>query len=943
MRFQKFRAVIAVLSALCIFLCSCSGTESSGSDDSTYQGDFDAIIPVAIPNPLPENALPDFSSYFAPHGVVTKIKVPGGSKLPAIGAKAGSNVPVISEFSDLTYGDETIAITGDNLAGATLTVWAEGILKDVTPLRTDNSKMQVVLPKEAGKSMMIIWPKNKNGVGTPVRVNAPEVWWTNAEVKTGSKLWDSFQVLHPEDEDKEICLYGSALSLEGKTPLVLAVHENGKQETLEVKDANPYQIRVSYPKSLTEGKRCKIYVHNGTGGAYGWSDAVFFNVEKKTTSEEKKLKEFKVDDFGAKVNDGQDDSVAINKALAEAAKEGGGIVRFGKGEYNINSTIKISDEYPKGLVFCGVGEGKYDFKSSLAPSEYEMRGVSGTYTIIRFVDPSSIPTYMLHVDGNNVSVRDMTINGGEDGVHNKFNVFVHGENIAFNKVRFIKSDVRDFTQNSSADLVSTTNLEIDNYSKNITVKDCEFHSKSSGISIANIEGIWPWGYFDGERTVKNVLVDGCDFYGYTSPYKSPKGKRPRGDEGMASHGITAINLDGGVFTNNTFQGYDRENLKLLVRGFCFGLPTKHTYVANNTFKNVGNYPGSGYDTNSGEQILYHGQDAIGSIFEVVETKGNDLTITTEGIEMVKNGQLIKPADTTTNAGSTVPEGFDLGAGGAVFICSGKGAGQVRNVTAYDYGDDTITFTLDEPFAIDPDSTSIVTLTAPFMENIIYNNSIGNDKPTLSFSLKTGGVLMFYQSCDTIIANNDIHNMSFGVSLNSTFKMPTYWTTVRDNVLSGITEINKDAMQGGDTTLDAAFFCDSVRGNAGESAGWDKYNVWYALGNVFRNNKCSNGDVAGELVTNRWNLTNPGLNEYFGEEKGNTMSIYENNTFNDVAQGITIGNPAYWSLIRNNTFTFKNKAGYVAKEIHNYNPFTNFKLLYIVNDKIERDDNNTANK
>lgn len=110
----------------------------------------------------------------------------------------------------------------------------------------------------------------------------------------------------------------------------------------------------------------------------------------------------------------------------------------------------------------------------------------------------------------------------------------------------------------------------------------------------------------------------------------------------------------------------------------------------------------------------------------------------------------------------------------------------------------------------------------------------------------------------------------------------------------------------------------------------------------RHTRCCNGDTAGELITNRWQrLHNTGLDDYHGEEKGAALTVVENNTFNGVADGVLVGNPAYWSLIRNNTFTFKSKAGYTAEEVINANPWANFKLLYIVDDQVKMDANETC--
>jgi len=273
-----------------------------------------------------------------------------------------------------------------------------------------------------------------------------------------------------------------------------------------------------------------------------------------------------------------------------------------------------------------------------------------------------------------------------------------------------------------------------------------------------------------------------------------------------------------------------------------------------------------------------------------------------------------------------------------YICSGKGVGQVRKITGYIIQKDRIIFNISEPWRIKPDETSIVVETAPFRQNIIYKNEILKSKPTLAEDYKSGGVLFFFDSHSNIIAENSISNLSFGIVFNTAFKAPSSWNIVRDNKLSGITEAYKDARQGGDTTRNATFFCESVIGNiqGTNSGGWDNYNVWYTAGNAFRNNICVKGDTSAELATNRWhNLLNKGIENYYGKDKGNALTIIENNKFEEVADGILIGNPDYWTLIRNNTFKFKIKEGYNEKEIVNEQPISNFKLMYIKNNELKK--------
>lgn len=214
-------------------------------------------------------------------------------------------------------------------------------------------------------------------------------------------------------------------------------------------------------------------------------------------------------------------------------------------------------------------------------------------------------------------------------------------------------------------------------------------------------------------------------------------------------------------------------------------------------------------------------------------------------------------------------------------------------------------------------------------NIVVGNVIKNDENLYGKGLKTGGVLLFFESYKNIVADNEIANMSFGIALNARFKAPSLWNCVRGNRISGIKEYEKDYAQGGDTTYNAAFLCESVISNLD---GWDGYRAWYTVGNAFRNNICSDGDAAIELTTNRWHR-NAGWSSYRGPEKGAAMTIVEGNRFENVADGVLIGNPAYWTLLSDNSFTFCEKSGYPAKKLHNEQLIKNYCVLEIENEDV----------
>ena len=185
--------------------------------------------------------------------------------------------------------------------------------------------------------------------------------------------------------------------------------------------------------------------------------------------------------------------------------------------------------------------------------------------------------------------------------------------------------------------------------------------------------------------------------------------------------------------------------------------------------------------------------------------------------------------------------------------------------------------------------------------------------------------------------------------NTAFKNGALWLLARDNKLSGMREVetpNRDARQGGDTVTYTTFYGDIFHDHfqVGPGRRFDDSNAWYNVGNIFRNNQCADGDVAAEVAIQWWCQNVAGRAGFFAEEKGMMMSVIENNTFDNVAEGINIANPAYWTLIRNNTFDFTSKQNHTAQPIvmHKTDEAkTNYRYLFIVDEVIIEDPNRTT--
>lgn len=144
--------------------------------------------------------------------------------------------------------------------------------------------------------------------------------------------------LYPErnDEGKPVSHAGY---VNGGTKVAIQ-DGDGKYHWCEIIKSSSYDIHFILPETCSAGES-KIFVHNGYGGKFGWSEPQALNIEKTSTWPKKV---FNVMDYGAIGDSYADDSESITKALGAARKNGGGIVYFPRGGYHFNTTLRVPDK-----------------------------------------------------------------------------------------------------------------------------------------------------------------------------------------------------------------------------------------------------------------------------------------------------------------------------------------------------------------------------------------------------------------------------------------------------------------------------------------------------------------------------------------------------------------------------------------------------------------------
>lgn len=255
--------------------------------------------------------------------------------------------PTIVWHSDPVGPGETVVVRGGAFGDAPLVL--VGRLKDdpkpvgmvdlwtrvekpatVKPLQASDHSLKFVLP--AGlKAGQFAYRVKRGGQMSALKVlNAPDVWWLQGDQgeKASPGGW--------------VRLFGKNLAGGGQTQVTLT-GPSGKPVPLTAKSADCWAARLNLPQTLAAGEYT-VTLHNGWGGSVAWAPAGKLTV---ATPAAWKTEVFKVTDFGT------DTDAAVRAALAKVEENGGGVVYFPRGRYQVKGDLKL----PPGTILRGEGMG----------------------------------------------------------------------------------------------------------------------------------------------------------------------------------------------------------------------------------------------------------------------------------------------------------------------------------------------------------------------------------------------------------------------------------------------------------------------------------------------------------------------------------------------------------------------------------------------------------
>lgn len=732
--------------------------------------------PVMVENPellkefaAPQVSIPttDFSEKFNPN----------------FWGKPGKDAPQIGTITEQAGPNDSVSIYGTGFEDATVYAYGLSQGKGVTKILSVTSQrddfVNAIIDKDFDYSMYIIWIKGANGKkSAPVRVNAPKLSWISS---------------NKASENAEIRIYGKFLTTEnadGENAKSYVYLTNGDSYyEASVIEASPYRVTIKLPKGLKQGESYNIFVHNGHGGGYGWSNPLEIEYDSKA------------EDFWTgtthtvTLTNGKATDTDIRKAILKALD--GDTIYFPAGTYEIrnrilvNKSLRFVGEDKEKVKIVGVFTKNKSMNNSLAHGD-----VNSNPNHTAAFDVSAIPcefsgfTFTDYVQGAE-NCADVTAPPNYD-----IN-YAHGT--------FIRARDDDDTGVAGQFRVHDCNFIINRCYSNIT--NCIYFSEATQQQNHEKYGKNHEFYATSNKGSSPIWTE-TDRAEITNCYfETPKEIISKGMHGGYIHGNTLVgtwvicgnsgscaifdnsskNVD---ISNNRIYGMDERtdpDGHVVTGDKTFGRtivmqswagPVDSHYIMNNVASRVGelNY-------NSGEHILFEEQTLMYVGKGTYNADGNTLRLD----EMIAD-KWVWDTDTNTykfrgfitdDFGVLQDAGADRSfAGQAVIIAKGTGIGQWRVITS---ASEDFTITLEKAWDIQPDQTSVFVVAPAFLEPVVYNNTIEGPKIYYKNYNSTNGVNAYATMLGTVIDRNNFSQMQVGVALNPHYNMKTY--TFKDKTLT----------------------------------------------------------------------------------------------------------------------------------------------------------------
>ncbi|MCX7006675.1 MAG: glycosyl hydrolase family 28-related protein [Kiritimatiellaeota bacterium] len=203
------------------------------------------------------------------------------------------------------------------------------------------------LPLGGYTQVQALYLRTVEGAAVPWTINRPKLWWASPEFPApGTRVRFFGRNLYAQYSGGQAAWLrdagGKLQRLDYGFGFQFPVYDN--------RLTPPYEIGVELPPSLAPGDY-DLFVHNGSGGDFGWSEPFKFTVKTPPPAPTFIVK---ASEHGAISDDDAGDSAALEKALAvAAARPDGGIVQLAAGVYHLSRNLRL----PPKTILRGAGKG----------------------------------------------------------------------------------------------------------------------------------------------------------------------------------------------------------------------------------------------------------------------------------------------------------------------------------------------------------------------------------------------------------------------------------------------------------------------------------------------------------------------------------------------------------------------------------------------------------
>lgn len=630
------------------------------------------------------------------------------------GTMALSNITKIANFGDAfaAWGDgyssdSKIKIYGQTSSGNAAFEYATNETGTPGNVYLNGDKLIAKIAGVPANSMYLAYPDTSGVKGTPLVINRADAWWVQGSSTSNNRVFAG----------DTVSIHGMNLGnlADPTKSWVWIVRGDGTGGTfVATTSVDPYRVQFAMPGTFTTGDTIRVYVHNGHGGIYGWSDYVTIYL---TTAAIYAASYFAVNYAANNVNfddyyTGNPCSTALAAAIA-AVQVGGFLGRI---------TINTARTY------------LLDVKANLQLIQL-YNGSGGTVIFEPDTTFNSATGEFIYSSAGGASLRDLHIDttprGTFGGTVQTLSGFSDIQDCVINTSNITSTQAIEMSANTQQTSAGTTGIILKN--NTITGAGVFLHDNFAYNAIVDGNTIHTTGraggavifdYLECISFTNNIIRDLIDVgYSSTSNDLTTGGKTFTTDTGLNyTNGMDLLITD--------YSGYVAiGTLTCTVTSYNSGTGSLVVSVSSNTGTGTGltNWVITGPDVLRGSARMLLSQAGGNKIYAAGNTSVRLTSYNTGAAEQFffEGSALTIESNVASATANTVvlSDAVDpIWVTRTATVIAGKGTGQVRIIT-----DSTgFTLTLDRPWNVVPNGTggsqSVVQVNRVPLWNVVYNNT-----------------------------------------------------------------------------------------------------------------------------------------------------------------------------------------------------------------------------